>query len=109
MPLEVGRERVLNLMTSRGVAETVARVTELDEVRTKLGRCDAAAVVPEPRDRMMFSKSGSMVVWLERSPPHRPCRIEFDLPFGKLVAKLEAIGRSKGLDIEKEWTVWSAE
>jgi hypothetical protein len=78
-------------MTTRGAVETLARAIEADRVRTKVGPCDAIAVVPEPRDGMMFSKSGSMVVWIEKTEPRRPCRIEFDLSFGKLVANLESV------------------
>ena len=54
---------------------------------------------PEPRDEMMFSKSGSMVVWIDREEPNRPCRIEFDLSFGTLVASLKSAaagGRADG-------------
>ncbi len=109
IPLETGQRIGLGLMTSKGVVETDAAVTELKQVRTKLGRCDAAAVVPEPRDRMLFSKSGAIAVWIDRVAPHRPCRIEFDLSFGNLVAKLQSVGRSEGVDVEAEWAVWSAD
>jgi hypothetical protein len=102
----VDEEMVLGLMTSRGVAETVARVTEVDRIRTPLGRREAAAVVPEPKDRMLFSKSGKMVVWIERDEPHRPCRIEFDLAFGRLVAKLDGSGHIDAVDLEGEWSAW---
>jgi hypothetical protein len=106
MPLDLGQVMTLGLMTSRGVAETDARVTELKDVKTKRGRCDAASVVPEPRDKMMFSKSGAMWVWLERADPHRPCKIEFDLSFGKLVASLEEVEEIDTVDVESEWAAW---
>lgn len=103
---EVGDSAVLALMTSKGAVETVARTTEAREVRTKLGRCDAVAVVPEPQDRMLFSKSGAMVVWVETDPPHRPCRIEFDLSFGKLVANLAGVEALEGPELPPEWAQW---
>ena len=103
---EVGDSSVLELMTSKGAVETVARTTEAREVRTKRGRCDAVAVVPEPQDRMLFSKSGAMVVWVETDPPHRPCRIEFDLSFGKLVANLAGVEALEGPGLPPEWTWW---
>jgi hypothetical protein len=90
----VGEEAFLILMTDKGAIDTVAKVTRAKEVRTKRGKCDAVAVVPAPRDGMMFSKSGSMVVWIEKTDPRRPCRIEFDLSFGKLVASLQSVDES---------------
>ena len=89
--VEIGGETVLTLMTSKGAVETVTRATEAKELKTKNGRCRAVSMVPEPRDRMMFSKSGSMAVWIDQEEPRRPCRIEFDLAFGKLVANLREV------------------
>ena len=84
----------------------MASVVEHDKVKTKMGRCDAAAVVPEPRDDMMFSKAGEMVVWIERDAPHRPCRIEFDLSFGRLAAKLKDVGTTDGEQDIPDWETW---
>jgi len=106
MDTEVGQESVLGLMTSRGAVETVARATRYKKIRTKMGKCDAVAVVPEPRDKMMFSKSGSMVVWIDRVEPHRPCKIEFDLSFGKLVASLRTAEIAPEGDVGADWEVW---
>lgn len=106
MDTGVGDETVLGLMTSRGVVDTVARVTKQKTIKTKMGKCDAAAVVPEPRDKMMFSKSGSMVVWIERAAPHRPCKIEFDLSFGKLVASLKSVETVPLGDVGADWEHW---
>ncbi|MEE4271053.1 MAG: DUF3108 domain-containing protein [Thermoanaerobaculales bacterium] len=103
---EVEREEVFNLMTSDGVVKTTARTTAAKTFKTKAGRCDAVAVVPEPRDEMLFSKSGAMVVWVERSEPHRPCRIEFDLSFGKLVANLTSVSDGGGEDDIVSWESW---
>lgn len=106
MDAGVGDELVLGLMTSKGVVETLARVTERKQVRTKMGKCDAYAVTPEPRDKMMFSKSGSMVVWIDRAPPRRPCRIEFDLSFGKLIAKIATVEDAPPGGVEDDWETW---
>ena len=54
MDTGIGHETVLGLMTSRGAVETVARVTGHKKIKTKMGKCDAASVVPEPRDEMML-------------------------------------------------------
>jgi hypothetical protein len=103
---DVGGERVLGLMTSRGAIETVVRTEEQKKVRTKMGKCDAVAMIPEPRDEMMFSKSGSMVVWIDREKPHRPCRIEFDLSFGTLVASLKSAAKAGRDDVAADWENW---
>jgi len=103
---DIGDEMVLGLMTSKGVVDTVARVTKHKNVKTKMGRCDAVAVVPEPRDKMMFSKSGSMVVWIERAEPHRPCKIEFELSFGTLVASLKGVEAAHGAGYGGDWEHW---
>lgn len=106
MDTEIGQENVLGLMTSKGAVETVARVTKHKKIKTKMGKCDAAAVIPEPRDEMMFSKSGSMVVWIERQEPHRPCKIEFDLSFGTLTASLRSAGEAAEDGVSTDWEKW---
>jgi hypothetical protein len=103
---KVGGETVLGLMTSKGAVETVVRIKEQKSVRTKMGKCDAVAMVPEPRDEMMFSKSGSMVVWIDRDEPNRPCRIEFDLSFGTLVASLKSAAAGGPTDVFEDWENW---
>ena len=106
MELEIGSESSRALMTSKGALETVARATRSRTIRTRMGPCTAVAVVPEPQDKIMFSKSGAMVVWLEAAEGHRPCRIEFDLSFGKLVANLKSVGPVSGGDDIEAWETW---
>ncbi len=106
MDTEIGQENVLGLMTSKGAVETVARVTGHKKIKTKMGKCDAASVVPEPRDEMMFSKSGSMVVWIDRQAPHRPCKIEFDLSFGSLTASLRNAEEVAEGGVTTDWESW---
>lgn len=106
MDTDVGEEQILNLMTSKGAMETAVKATEHKTVRTKMGKCAAVAMVPEPRDEMMFSKSGAMVVWIDREKPHRPCRIEFDLSFGTLVASLRTAAAADRDDVFEDWENW---
>ena len=106
MDTKIGQENVLGLMTSKGAVETVARVTRHKKIKTKMGKCDAASVVPEPRDEMMFSKSGSMVVWIDRQAPHRPCKIEFDLSFGSLTASLRNAEEVAEGGVTADWESW---
>jgi hypothetical protein len=100
----VGEEASLFLMTDKGAVETIAKVTRAKQIKTKRGKCDAVAVVPAPRDGMMFSKSGAMVIWLEKDDPARLCRIEFDLSFGKLVASLQSVEKADRPPLKgEEW------
>jgi hypothetical protein len=106
MDTEIGQETAIGLMTSKGAVETVARVTRHKKIKTKMGKCDAASVVPEPRDEMMFSKSGSMVIWIDRQEPHRPCKIEFDLSFGSLTASLRRAEAAAEGGVSTDWENW---
>ena len=106
MDKKVGQEHVLGLMTTKGVIEMVARVTRTKEIKTKMGKCDAVAVIPKPRDEKMFPKAGSMVVWIDRVEPHRPCKIEFDLSFGKLAVSLKRVGIAPEGDVGAGWENW---
>ena len=103
---EIGDEAVFDLMTSKGAVRAVAGATKHKELKTKAGKCNAVAIVPEVRDALMFSHSGAIVVWVDREEPHRPCRIDFDLAFGKLVANLGAVEEIvDGAEIE-DWETW---
>jgi hypothetical protein len=106
MDLEVGSASSLDLMTSEGAVRAVADATKRKSVKTKTGPCDATAVVPAVKDAMMFSNSGGMVLWMDRTAPHRPCRIEFDLAFGKLVASLDAFEVVSEADEIENWETW---
>lgn len=106
MSVEVGGETSLDLMTSKGTVRAVVRATKQKTMKTKAGRCDAKAFVPEVRDAMMFSNSGGMVVWIDQTAPHRPCRIDFDLSFGKLVATLKAFEDVVKDDEIEDWETW---
>jgi len=109
MDTEIGSATLLDLMTSKGAVETIVRATKRKVIRTKMGKCDAVAVVPEPRDKMMFSKSGSMVIWIDQTESHRPCKIEFDLSFGTLVASLAGVDVAPDGDVGLDWENWGSE
>jgi hypothetical protein len=86
---EPGDAITLALVTSKGDLETVAEVTRRKRIKTRFGRREALLVVPQPKDGMLFSKSGRMEVWYGVDDRRLPYRVVFDLSFGKLVAKLK--------------------
>jgi len=71
--------------------DTVAEVVEQKKIRTPFGKREALRIVPRPKDEMLFSKEGSMSLWIATDDSRIPYRIEFDLSFGKLTAKLKRI------------------
>jgi hypothetical protein len=89
---EQGDNISLALVTTKGALETNARVVERRRIKTPFGKRDALRVVPEPKDSMLFSRSGKMTVWVGADDQHLPYRVVFDLSFGKLTAKLVEIG-----------------
>ncbi len=86
-----GDRITLNMVTSDGDLPTVAEVVEKKKIQTPFGKREAMLVVPRPVDEEMFSKKGTMNVWLSTDDRRIPYRIEFDLSFGRLVAKLKEI------------------
>ena len=88
------------------MVEIVARATEVKTIKTKMGKVDAVAVIPEPGDETKLKKSGSLVVWIDRVEPHRPCKIEFDLAFGKLVASLRTAETVPVGNVGDDWQHW---
>ena len=84
----------------------VARATRYKKIKNKMGVCDAVAVIPKPLDEKMFPKAGSMVVWFDRFEPHLPCKIEFDLSFGKLSVNLKKVGVASEGDVGAGWENW---
>jgi hypothetical protein len=85
---ESGDQMSLVLATTKGALDTTATVVERKRIKTRFGRQEALRVVPEPKDGMLFSKSGRMAVWVGADERALPYRVIFDLSFGKLVAKL---------------------
>jgi hypothetical protein len=94
----VGDSTSLVLATTKGPLETVARIERQKLIRTEFGKRQALKVVPEPKDGMLFSRSGRMELWVGTDPERTLYRIEFDLAFGKLTAVLE---RREPLDMKR--------
>jgi hypothetical protein len=86
-----GDRATLPMMTSDGDVETVAEVAEKKSVKTPFGRREVLVVVPYPAKDELFSKKGRMEIWVGADDDRLPYRIVFDLPFGKLMAKLAKV------------------
>lgn len=86
-----GERATLAMMTSGGAVETVAEVVEKRTVKTPFGAREVLVIVPRPQQDELFSKKGRMEIWVGADERRLPYRVVFDLPFGKLVARLEAI------------------
>lgn len=86
-----GERATLAMMTSDGAVETVAEVVEKRTVKTPFGAREVLVIVPRPQQDELFSKKGRMEIWVGADERRLPYRVVFDLPFGKLVARLEAI------------------
>jgi hypothetical protein len=89
---EPGDQVVLAMVTSDGDMETVAEAVEVRRISTPFGKREALRIVPRPKDEILFSKEGSMSIWVATDDTRLPYRIVFDLSFGKLVAKLKTVG-----------------
>lgn len=85
----VGEEVSLVLATSKGPLETLARIEERTLLNLEGGRRPVLRIVPEPKDGMLFSRSGRMELWVGTDEQRTLYRIDFDLSFGKLTAVLE--------------------
>jgi len=86
-----GERATLAMMTSGGAVETVAEVVEKRTVKTPFGAREVLVIVPRPQQDELFSKKGRMEIWVGADERRLPYRVVFDLPIGKLVARLEAI------------------
>lgn len=88
---EEGQQATLAMVTSDGDVDTVAVVVDRRRIKTPLGKREALIVVPRPKDDELFDKKGRLELWVGTDERRLPYRVVFDLPFGKLVAKLETI------------------
>ena len=86
-------ELQLNLVGSRSVESTTVTLVETTRTRAMGNWKLADVVVPSTDEGGLFSKSGTMTFYLARNAARTPYRMEFDLPFGKLVAVLQSIER----------------
>jgi hypothetical protein len=96
----VGQRATLAMMTSHGAVDAVAEAVEKRTVKTPFGTREVLVVVPHPEQDELFTKKGTMEIWVGADEQRLPYRVVFDLPFGKLVARLEKIeSRANGQDL----------
>lgn len=83
-----GEELSLTVMTTKGALE--AKVSNLgwEQLGSGSASVPALKVVQEAVGDEEFGRGGSMTLWLSADARRVPYRIEFDLPFGSLVATL---------------------
>ena len=78
----------LNMVSSKEAFATVAEDRKTKTIGTPFGKREVLLVVPRPRDGMLFTKKGEMVMAVGRDDEGTLYRLAFDLSFGKLVAQL---------------------
>ena len=85
---EPGEEIIVTVITTRGSVEAHARVEGWERFETPAGEVTALKVVQQAVGDDEFARGGGMTMWLADDSERTPYRIEFDMPFGKLVAVL---------------------
>lgn len=81
----------LNIVGSRDVEATVAEVVERTTIKAMGERRIVDVVVPRTTEGGMFGRKGQVTLFLGVDGRRLPYRIEFDMSFGRLVAKLESV------------------
>ena len=81
-----GDEFLLTAMTTAGSLETQAVVERWERFGNGAGEVTGLKVVQEAVADEEFGRGGGVTMWLAGDTERTPHRIEFDLPFGKLVA-----------------------
>ena len=84
---EPGSTFDLNILTDHGVTATGTRVGEPKRFRTADGKMDLLRVQPLTADGEMFSRKGELIYWIAPDPTRKLYRLDFKLPFGRLLAK----------------------
>jgi hypothetical protein len=77
----------LNLLTDRGVITTGSQVGDLKKFNTADGKMELLRVQPLTADGEMFSRKGEFVYWIDPDVTRKVYRLDFKLPFGRLLAK----------------------
>jgi len=77
----------LNLLTDRGVIVTGTLVGDFKRFMTVDGKKDLLRVQPLTADGEMFSHKGELIYWIEPNVARKLYRLDFKLPFGRLLAK----------------------
>ena len=83
-----GDEAEVTVMTTHGAMKGRAVAERWEQFESPLGEVSGLKVVQEPVGDEEFGRGGGMTMWLSEGEDHVPYRIDFDLPFGKLVAEL---------------------
>jgi len=86
-----GTPVVLNLIGSGKAAPVRVEIVDRKTTSTPSGRQPADIAVPRTTDQLLFSRKGEMEMWLSVDERRIPYRIEFDLAFGSLQAKLASV------------------
>jgi len=77
----------LNILTDHGVTATGTRVGDLKRFNTADGKKDLLRVQPLTADGEMFSRKGEFIYWIDPDVTRKLYRLDFKLPFGRLLAK----------------------
>jgi len=77
----------LNILTDRGVTATGTRVGDLKKIKTADGKKKLLRVQPLTADGEMFSRKGEFIYWIDPDVTRHLYRLDFKLPFGRLLAK----------------------
>jgi hypothetical protein len=77
----------LNLLTDRGVIVTGTQVGDLKRFKTADGKMELLRVQPLTADGEMFSRRGEFIYWIDPDAERKLYRLDFKLPFGRLLAK----------------------
>jgi len=84
----------LNLLTDHGVTKTGTQVGELKRFKTADGKMELLRVQPITADGELFSRKGKFIYWIDPDVTRTLYRLDFKLPFGRLLAKYT--GPAKG-------------
>jgi hypothetical protein len=77
----------LNILTDRGVIVTGTQVGDLKRFKTADGKMELLRVQPLTADGEMFSRRGEFIYWIDPDAERKLYRLDFKLPFGRLLAK----------------------
>lgn len=92
--------RSLTVMTSRGALEAKIVSQGWEQLERGSEPVPALRVVQEAVGDEEFGRGGEMTLWLSAGERRVPYRMEFDLPFGELVATLYEEGTAPTLEVE---------
>jgi hypothetical protein len=85
---EPGEELSVVVITTQGSLEARAQVERWERFEAVSGEVTGLKVIQSAVDDRQFGRGGGMTMWLAADAERTPVRIEFELPFGKLVADL---------------------